>query len=329
MNKKLIFIFLIPILLIGSVLYIAVIKQSDNDNRTFLIGIVVRGKSYEPGVMGFKEKMQELGFQENNNVKYIIRFTDKQEGLSAIIKEFIDSNVDLIHSYSTPATIEAYKQTKTIPIIFGSMGDPLASGVVKSLVSSGTNVTGIASLSVDLTAKRLEFLKEIFPSIRKVAIPYSIGDIPGKRSVEVAQEGAPKLGITIIPYPITAERGVKETASAIFKKDVDGMIVSADSAVWANLSSYIAQAKDQKIPFAVFDKNMVEKGGLVGYGPDYFAVGKQAAVLANKILKGTKPENLPIESPNKLILAINLKTAAENNFLIPDKFLSKADLIIK
>lgn len=310
-------------------MYVSIVQQSENSGKKFLIGIIVRGKSYEPGVMGFKEKMQELGFQEGKNIRYIVRFTDKREGLPIIIKEFLDNNVDLIHSYSTPATKEAYNQTKIIPIVFGSMGDPLASGVVKSLSSSGTNVTGVSSLSVDLTAKRLEFLLELFPSIRKVAIPFSIGDIPGERSVEVAKESAFKLGVKLVPYTITSERGVKETAAAILKKDIDGIIVSADSAVWANLSLYVAQAKKEKLPFAVFDKDMVEKGGLVGYGPDYFAVGRQAAILAHKILKGAKPEDLPIESPNKLILAVNLKTAGENGFFIPDQFLSKADLVIK
>lgn len=329
MTKKLFFILAALILIIGAVLYGSIVKQSENGNKEFLIGIVVRGKSYEPGVAGFIGKMKELGYIEGENVKYIVRFTDKREDLPGIIKEFLDNKVDLIHAYSTPATKEAYNQTKTVPIIFGSMGDPLASGVVKSLSGSGTNVTGIGSLSVDLTAKRLEFLKEIFPSIKKVAMPFTVGDIPGERSVEVAEESGAKLGVVIVTYPITKERGVKETAAAIFKKDVDGIVISADSAVWASLSSYISQAAKEKLPFAVFDKDMVENGGLVGYGPDYFSVGMQAAILTDKILQGAKPTELPIESPSKLILAVNLKTAKENNFVITDAFLSKVDLVIK
>lgn len=329
MYKKIILILIAIVFIIAVFVGRNILKRSAIENKTYTIGIVVRGKSYEPGVNGFKEKMKELGFIEGKNVKYITRFTDKREDLPAIIKEFLDNNVDLIHSYSTPATKEAYNQTKTIPIVFGSMGDPLASGVVKSLSSSGTNVTGISSLSVDLTAKRLEFLKEIFPSIRKVAMPFTVGDIPGERSVVVAKESAIKLGVTIIPYQITPKMGVKETASAIFKKDVDGIVISADSAVWAALSSYVDQAKKERLPFAVFDKAMVENGGLVGYGPDYFVVGQQSAILVRKILQGEKPENLPIETPSKFILALNLKMAKENNFVIPDKFLSKVDLVIK
>lgn len=330
MNKKTFFILVAAVILLVIVVWAGKFLETEKtEKRVYKIGVLVRGKSYEAGVTGFLAKMRELGYKEGENVGYEIRFADKREDLPAIIKEFLDNNVDLIHTYSTPATIEAYKQTKSVPVVFGSMGDPVASGVIKSLQHPGTNVTGIGSLSVDLAAKRLEFLNELFPQAKKAAIPFTPADIPGRRSFEVASEAASKLGIELVQYHISAEKSPKDIAKEILRRDVDGIIISADSAVWANLSFYVEQSIKEKLPFVVFDKDMVEKGGLVGYGPDYFAVGTQAAVLAHKILGGAKPGDLPIEVPSKLVLAVNLKTAKEIGFTVPDKFLAKTDLIIK
>lgn len=294
-------------------------------SKIYKIGILVRGATYAQGVDGFKTKMKELGYEEGKNVTYIIRFVDKKEELPEVVSEFLKEDVDLIHTYSTPATTEAYKQTKTVPIVFGSMGDPLASKVIDSLQRPGTNVTGVGSLSAPLAAKRLEFLKEAMLSIHKVAIPFTPDDIPGKSSYNFALEAAKKLGIELAPYYISKERDVKATALAIKRKDVDGIVISSDSLVWANLAAYIEQAKKEKLPFAVFDKDMVEKGGLLGYGPDYFATGEQSAFFVDKIFKGAKPADLPIENPSKLLLVLNLKTAKDIGFIFPTSLLLKAD----
>lgn len=296
--------------------------------KVYRIGIVVRGSSYTPGVEGFKKKMGEIGYQENVNVRYSVSLVNNREDLPAVIGDLLARGVDLLHVYSTPATVEAYKQTKTVPIVFGSMGDPLASKTVKSLESSGTNVTGVNSFSAPLTAKRLEFLLEAVPSVTRVAIAFSPEDIPGMSSYNVAKEAATKLGVTLVPYHITSARPVKETARAITKQSVNGMIISGDSVVWANLSSFVEQALKEKMPFAVFDKDMVVKGGLLGYGPDYFVTGEQSAVLADKILRGQPPATLPIETPQRFILAVNLKTAHALGIDLPQQLLQKADLII-
>ncbi|MBI2639533.1 MAG: ABC transporter substrate-binding protein [Candidatus Sungbacteria bacterium] len=296
--------------------------------RLYKIGILVRGETYRPGVDGFISKMKELGYEEGKNISYSIRFTDKREELPALVSEMIKEGVDLIHVYSTPATIEVQKQTQTIPIVFGSMGDPLASKTVESLQRPGKNVTGVQSLSSPLAAKRLEFLKEAAPATRRVAFPFSPEDIPAKSSYDSALVAGRKLGVEIIPYYITKERNVSATASAIKRADVDGIVISSDSLVWANLSTYVDQAKKEKLPFAVFDKDMVERGGLLGYGPDYFITGEQSAVYADKILKGANPAELPIDSPRKLLLVLNRKTAREIGLVFPQTLLSKADLII-
>lgn len=295
--------------------------------KVYEIGVLVRGETYRPAVEGFLAKMNKLGYVEGRNVKYFIRYVDKKEDLPKAVEDFLKEEVDLIHTYSTPATTEAYRQTKTIPIVFGSMGDPLASKVIESLEHPRTNVTGVSSLSVPLTAKRLEFLKEAVPSIRKVAFPFTPEDIPAKGSYNYVLGASKKLGVEIVPYYVTKERDAKATAAAILKKDVDGIVIAADSAVWAALTAYIEQAKKEKLPLAVFDKDMVEKGGLIGYGPDYFFVGEQSARFADKILKGANPADLPVENPQKIILIINLKAAKEIGIKIPDTLLLQANKI--
>jgi len=295
----------------------------------YKIGIVVRGETYRPGVDGFRKKMRELGYEEERNVDYDVQFIEKREDLAPVIRRMLADGVDLLHTYSTPATIEAYAETKAVPIVFGSMGDPLASKTVRSLQSSGTNVTGVNSLSSPLAAKRLEFLIEAAPQVKRVAFPFTPDDIPGRASYDAALAAAEKLGVEIIPYYISKERTAKDTALAIRRPDVDGMVISSDSAVWANLGVYVAQALAQKLPFAVFDKDMVARGGLLGYGPDYFVTGGQSAVLADKILKGQRPTDLPIEVPQKLLLVINLRTARLIGISLPEDLLERADLLIE
>lgn len=291
------------------------------------VGVVVRGKSYLPGVEGFRSKMAELGYEEGVNVVYDIRIVEQTADLPGVVRELIAKGVDVLHTYSTPATVAAYAETKQIPIVFGSMGDPLASQTIRSLQKPDTNVTGVNSLSAPLVSKRLEFLLEAAPRVKKVAFPLTREDIPGQSSYAFILETAEKLGVEVVPYWISEERTSEEVAAAILRKDVDGIVLSSDTAMWRNLQDYVAQAKKEKLPFAVFDKDMVAAGGLVGYGPDYFVSGEQSAVLVDKILQGQQPGNLPIENPRRLVLALNLDTARAIGLEFPVSLLQKADVV--
>lgn len=295
--------------------------------NVYKIGVVVRGASYLPGIEGFKSKMAELGYEEGMNVSYEIKIVENTADLPMAVRELIAQNVHVLHTYSTPATVAAFAETKTIPIVFGSMGDPLASKTIESLQRPGTNVTGVNSLSAPLVSKRLEFLLEAAPWVKKVAFPLTHEDIPGKSSHVFILETAEKLGIEVVPYYITKERTSEETAQAISHKDVDGIVLSSDTAMWRNLGDYVAQAIKEKLPFAVFDKDMVAAGGLVGYGPDYFVSGEQSAVLIDKILNGQSPSELPIENPRRLVLALNLDTARAIGIEFPPSLLQKADVL--
>lgn len=326
--KKYLFAILILVLMLTMGWFLANQLFSNRQTKIYKIGLVTLGKTYLPGAEGFKSKMKALGYEEEKNVIYYTNYVDKKEDLSQVIADILSKKIDLLHVYGTPTTIEAYKQTKTVPIIFGSMGDPLASKTIQSLEKPGTNVTGISSLSAPLAAKRLEFLLEAVPSAKKIAIPFNLESIPGVSSYQFAQDAAKKLDVELIPYYVSSQKPVKETAAAIRHGEVDGIVISSDTETWANLESYVKQAIKEKLPFAVFDKDMVVSGGLLGYGPDYFITGEQSAVLADKILHGANPSDLPIEVPQKLILVVNLKTAKAIGLILPPDFLKKADLIL-
>ncbi|MBI2640481.1 MAG: hypothetical protein HYW91_01185 [Candidatus Sungbacteria bacterium] len=193
--EKIIPIAIVVLLLGGWSAVLNFFKKPIEPPKTYTVGIIVRGESYRPGVEGFRSKMKELGYEEGKNIIYRINFVEKREELPSVISGILKEGVDLLHIYSTPATVEAHKLTKTVPIVFGSMGDPLASGVIESPQRPGKNVTGVSSLSSPLAAKRLEFLKEAVPKIKKVAIPFTPEDIPGASSYDSALEAARKLDL--------------------------------------------------------------------------------------------------------------------------------------
>lgn len=325
----------IALVIIAAAVFVAVVKRNESRNppRVYSIGILVRGSGYEPAVEGYKAKMAELGYAEGVNVIYNLRQTSSKEELPTIIREFIESGVDLIHTYSTPATQAAYIATKDlpspIPVVFGSMGDPLISGVVKDIQHPGTNVTGVASLSTQLTAKRLELLKEINPKIKTVAMPHTapeVGDAAADKSVEIAKDAAKRLGLNLVLLPVRSKEDNARASRRILRNDVDGIIVGGDSLVWGSIDEYIAQAIREKLPLAAFDFNQVKKGALVGFGPDYRVVGEQAAVITHQVLRGKRPEDIAVEVPQKLLLAANNATARAIGITWPDKFLEEVDV---
>lgn len=340
MNRKVaIFIWLLVIaILVGGGAYLSFLRgKQQTQHKLYHIGILVRGNGYEPAIAGFKKQMAVLGYKEGVTIAYDVRFESDKKKLPGIVQEFIRDGVDLIHTYSTPATEVAFQETKSmthpIPVVFGSMGDPLViPTAIKSIEHPGGNVTGVASLATPLTAKRLEFLKEINPSIKRVAMPHTAleaGDLSVNKSVDIAKESAQKLGIELILYPVKDQADNAVVAKKILHANVDGVIVGGDSLVWGSIDLYIQQAIQEKIPFSVFSVTQVQQGGLLGIGPDYAVSGRQSADIANKILRGGNPGDIPIQVPEKLTFAINKDTAKKIGMVLTPAFLKKADMIIE
>ncbi len=307
-----------------------------SQTRIYRIGILSRGRgSYEVAIKGFQDRMRELGYIEGQNVVYDVRYLSTNDELTKASEDFVNMRVDLINTYSTPATQAAYKTTQRtqnfIPIIFGSLADPVAAGVVKSIEKPDTNVTGIISLASELTPKRIELLTRIIPGIKKVAMPRTaaeIHEVAADRSVAVAKETAQKLGIELIFFPVHTKEEIASSSAGITARRVQGMIAGGDSLVWSGLDSYIKQTIKEKIPFASFDIDHVKRGALIGFGPDYTVMGQQVAALSDQIIKGRNPKDIPVETPRRLLLTVNLDTARAIGITLDPQLLKEADVII-
>lgn len=309
---------------------------SSSQTRIYHIGVLSRGRgSYEGAIKGFQDRMRELGYVEGKNVTYDVRYVSTNDEINKATENFVNAGVDLIHTYSTPVTKAVYKATQKmqnpIPIVFGSLNYPVASGFVKSVEHPGTNATGIISLSTELTIKRIELLTRIMPDIKKIAMPRSaeeLNDIAANNSVALAEQETKKLGIELILFPIRTKEENAPNAAKITAKRAQGMIVGGDSLIWGGLDEYAKQAIKEKIPFSVFSIDQVKRGALIGFGADYTVMGQQAAAISHQILQGRKPGDIPVEIPSKLILGINLDTARAIGITLDPQLLKEADVII-
>src|SRR3989338_2134344 len=310
--------------------------KAPDSAKTYRIGILVRGSGYDAAVAGFKKRMDELGYHDGKNIIYDVQLISDKNQLVVVARKFITDGADLNHTYSTPATEAALQATKDagtpVPIVFGSVGDPLLIPDVKSISRPGGHTTGVARLSTDLTSQRMQLLKEFDPSIKRVAMPHTAkeaGDVAATKSVEIAEATAQTLGIELSLFPVKTKDDNAAVAARISGKDFDGMIVGGDSLVWGSIDTYISRAIGEKIPFSVFSRSQVESGALFGLGPDYAVSGRQSADIANKILRGGNPGAIPVQVPEKIILVVNQDTAKLIGVSFNDSFLKRADIVIE
>lgn len=337
--KKIILGVTLLLLAVGVVVVVWIQYRSATSSTpagAYHIGILSRGRgSYEVAIKGFQKQMQELGYVEGQSVIYDIRYLSTRDELDQAVQDFRNARVDLINTYSTPATQAAYLGTKNmpnpIPIVFGSLSDPIGAGVIESIEEPGTNATGVTSLASDLTTKRIELLTRIVPGIKTIAMPRSaeeLNDASVNRSAALAEQAGKKLGIEIVFLPVHTKEENASTAASITAERVQGMIVGGDSLIWSSLDDYIKQAIKEKIPFSAFDTDQVKRGALIGFGPDYTVMGQQVAIISDKVLRGKKPQDIPVETPKRLFLTVNLDTARAIGITLDPQLLKEAEVII-
>ncbi len=304
--------------------------------RIYHIGILSRGRgSYEVAIKNFQERLRQFGYVEGQNVRYDIRYLSTTDELNQAAREFAAARVDLINTYSTPATQAVFRATQEtqnpIPIVFASVADPLAAGFIQNIEQPGANVTGVISLSTELTAKRIELLTRIVPGIKKIAMPHTaeeLQDVAANKSVAVAKKAAEDAGAELVLFPVRTKEENASTSARISARRAQGIIVGGDSLIWSGLDSYIQQAIREKLPFAAFDTDQVRRGALVGFGPDYTIMGEQAAAISHQVLQGRNAGAIPVETPRKLLLTVNLDTARAIGLTFDPEFLKEADVVI-
>src|SRR5262245_18897520 len=294
--------------------------------RPYRVGVLNEsGAANHPTVEGLKAGLRQLGFEEGRDLRFDIHFTKGDPAATkAAAAALVNDGVDLLFTSNEAATQVAKSATQKIPIVFTLVGDPVAVGIVTQLAQPGGNVTGVSSLTTELVPKRIETLQKLVPGARRIWAIYYAGDPSSVAAGRRAQEAGPRLQIRVVDRPVrTAEElewSLKEVKPGdallppdIAKMDIPAVILEASLA--------------GRIP-AVFPAGLwVGSGGLVSYGPDYYAQGVQAARLAAKILRGARPQDLPVEGADKIDLAVNLKTANLFGLTVPRKVLLRADRV--
>jgi len=331
-NEKSIVVFLVFLAFAATAYFIFFGGGQNKDDKIYRIGLLQMASTVNANIDGFKEGMQALGYQEGKNVIYIYR---NAEGNSDLIKkyakELVDQKVDLIFSDTSPATQAAKEATAgtDVPVVFSMVADPVGAGFVQSIQSSGNNLAGTSCAYIDIAPKRLEFLKEAFPQIKRMLVYYKTGDKSGEPAAEALVTAGKKLGITIIKKPVSGSEEIKNALKNLSFGETDALMDPADVTVTVNVDSLLAAASRLKIPLLMMSDLEAEKGALFAYGVDYADLGRQSSPIADKILRGTKPSEIPIEMPRIFRIVINLKTAAQMGFTIPDGIITRADRIIR
>jgi putative tryptophan/tyrosine transport system substrate-binding protein len=286
------------------------------------------------GTEGIRLALRRLGYIEGQNIAFEYRYAEGKRGRTPeLAAELVRLKVDIIVvSGGTPLVLEAKNATKTIPIVMTGGGlDPVAAGLVESLARPGGNVTGLTTLNRELGGKRLELLKEAVPKLVRVAVLYDPANPPGLHEVkELLPADARALKLTIQPWEIRAVDDFEKVFAALNKQRPDGLYPAAGGGVLRSNQKRIAGfALKSRLPSVYGNKEVVDAGGLMSYGADRADNDRRIAYYIDKILKGAKPADLPVEQPTKFEFVINLKTAKQIGLTIPPEVLARATKLIK
>ena len=297
--------------------------------KIYRVGILQPGKPPEPLVEALRERLKELGYREGHNIAYEYRWAEgKNERLLELAKELVDVQVDVITTLSTPAALAAKNVTKTIPIVFTGVGDPVGAGVVPSLSHPGGNVTGISTLATELSAKRLELLKEIVPNAAPVAMVWNDTNPSMVLSAREAQNAADRLDLNLQSIGVHDLISFDAAFATISSSHFNALLTLVDPFTREHRQRIVDFAAQRRLPAIYESREFVDAGGLVSYGPSFPALQRRAADYVSMIFKGGKPADIPIEQPTKFELIINLKTAKELGLTMPLTVLARADELI-
>lgn len=281
-------------------------------------------------VGAFREGLRELGYEEGRNIGIEYRWADGQyERFPALVAELIAAKVDVIVTAGTPAALAVKKATATVPLVMVAVGDPVGTGLVPSLARPDGNLTGLSSVAPDLEGKRLELLREIVPSVSHIAVFFNSLNPFHVASMRQAQAAGKTLGIKVQQHDIRKSEDLDGAFAALRKERPDALLILADRVFLHNRQRMMDFTEEQRLPNVNAYKELVEAGGLISYGPSYEDMHKRAAIYVNKILKGAKPGNLPIEQPTKFTLVVNLKAAKALGISMPATVISRADEVIE
>lgn len=279
----------------------------------------------------FREGLKALGYEEGRNIILENRYPNEEpEKFRKFAAELVALKVDALVAVTRPAALAAQQATKTIPIVFVVVPDPLGSRLVATLARPGANVTGLSTMAVELTGKRLELLKEASPGLSQVGLLVNRGDPEGaRRYVDVSKADAARLGIAVQSVEVGSAADFEPAFSRMREMRLGGVVSSQDGLFYVEMARMARLALAHRLPMIGFAREMAAVGGLMSYGPSSPAIFRRTGVFIDKILKGARPADLPVEQPANFELYVNTETAKVLGLNLPPALTSRADGLFK
>jgi putative ABC transport system substrate-binding protein len=327
MNRKL--LWLLTVLVLASI-HLAEAQQRTKIPRLGRLGADSRSSADLARIDAFRQGLGELGYVEGKNIAIEYRWAEgKFDRLPALAAELVDLKVDIIVSTGPTATRGAKEVTMTVPIIMTQDTDPVATGVIANLARPGGNITGLASLTPELSGKRVELLKEVVPKLSRVAV-LGTSTIPGYaevlREIELVAEA---FGVKLQYLNILDPKDIETAFRVAVKGRADAVFTLTSAILLSNRAQLTELVVKNRLPAIYHQSQYVEVGGLMSYGVNLTELDRRVAYYVDRILKGTKPADLPVQQPTKFELVVNLKTAKQMSLTIPPNVLARADKVIK
>jgi putative ABC transport system substrate-binding protein len=319
------------ITLLGSAAAWPLAARAQQAAKLPIIGLLGSGAltNQRAWVDAFVQRLRELGWIEGRTITIEYRWAEgRPERFAEIAAEFVRLKVDLILALGTEATLAAKKATAVIPIVFPVAGDPIGTGIVASLARPGGNVTGLSNLAADLASKRLEMLRDVFPGLDRLAIMANINGPGAVLEMHEFQAAARTLGLEVVSLEIRRTQDIAPALESL-KGRANALYVVGDPLANLNRTRINTFALVARQPTIYVQREYVEAGGLMSYGPNYPDLNRRAADYVDKILRGAKPADIPVEQPTKFDLVINLVTARALGLTVPPTLLARADEVIE
>jgi putative ABC transport system substrate-binding protein len=294
------------------------------------IGVVIFSTTYAATVEGLRAGLKELGVTEGRDVALeIFDAKGDAKAIEEVARRFERERAALIYCITTSATTAVKRATTAIPVVFCVGFDPIATGLVESFAKPGGRLTGVHYLTADLTAKRLELLKDMMPKLARAVTFYNPANPAAQHSVRMAREAGKKLGIQLIERQVRSEPEIRAALAALKPGEADAIFFVPDAMVTSQSQLIIDRAKAIRLPTMVWDQTIAERGALVSYGVDIREIGRHSAKYVQRILAGARPGDLPVENVTRLAFVLNRRTAQELGLAVPPAMLVRFDRVIE
>ena len=304
--------------------------EAQQGGKVYRIGVLASAPADSALIEAFRQGLRELGYVEGRNVVFDYAFAaGKNDLLPGLAAGLVIRRVDLILTDGNAAVHAAKNATSTIPIVMGTSGDPIASGAVKSLGQPGGNVTGLTLLGVELSGKKLELIRGALSNLGVVGLLVNPTNPQAEPLRKETEKSARALGLRFLSFPAASPDELDKTVHDAARAHVDAIITMPDAMFWNSRKRLVAVAATTRLPAIFPEREFVDAGGLMSYGPNVPANFRRAAIYVDKILRGARPGDLPVEQPTSIQLVINLKTAKTLGLTIPPWLIQRADDVIE